>query len=391
MDQQRTQRSERSERRLLDLDDAPGLDPSEESALDAIRRQLDEEFARAEGIVEVDATPEPRGATEAEPDGGEWTRPRAERHELIEPETRPRIELETRPRRPADGARRMRGLSERPERPRSTPDDERVARAARERWATTWARPERLRDERPAPVPPPRNVREPADSFPVRRIPPSWRPVEPPEPDPPTSRPGVFLSIGLVAGLAGGAAGALLTVLLVTGTSFDDMQQSWARVVGAARDSGLADLAAKVTDRVSPPDARDREPRASVDRSGPPPASTPRRGPVTTAEISEATESGTPRAESAASIELRGLISAGRDAYVRRDYAMAERLFAQAVERSTADGLLRYHHAIALMGLGRFSEARSQFQSALRLGVDGVVADEARRALAQIDTRRRRR
>ena len=102
-------------------------------------------------------------------------------------------------------------------------------------------------------------------------------------------------------------------------------------------------------------------------------------------------ESGTQQPESAASLELRGLVSAGREAYVRRDYAMAERLFAQAVERSSGDGLLRYHHAIALMGLGRFSEARVQFQNALRLGVDSIVADEAQRALAQISTSRRRR
>lgn len=377
MDQQRTQRRDRSERRLLDLDDAPGLDPSEESALDAIRRQLDEEFARAEAITEVDA-PDARDVPEADTHDGAWLGRRAERQEVGEPEPPP-------PRRPADAARRLRGFSERHERPRSTFDDERGARPPRERRVAAAGRPERFREERPA-TPSPRHVRPPADAF-VRRIPPAWRETQPPTPDTPRARPGIFLSIGLAAGLAGGAAGALLTVLLVTGASFDGVQDSWDRVVGAARDSGLVELATQVTDRVSPP--APPEPRAG--QNEPAPVPTARRGPIASADIPEVAEPSPPRAESAASIELRGLVSAGREAYVRRDYAMAERLFAQAVERSTGDGLLRYHHAIALMGLGRFSEARSQFQNALRLGVDSVVTDEAHRALAQIDTRRRRR
>ena len=46
---------------------------------------------------------------------------------------------------------------------------------------------------------------------------------------------------------------------------------------------------------------------------------------------------------------------------------------------------------IALMGLGRFGEARTEFRNALRLGVDRTVADEAQRALAQLDSSRRRR
>jgi hypothetical protein len=132
--------------------------------------------------------------------------------------------------------------------------------------------------------------------------------------------------------------------------------------------------------------------RASRTVSARAPSSAPRRGPVTTSEITDPALS-SPRGTAGAhgSAELRDLVAAGRDAYVRNDYETAELLFGRAVQHSATDGLLRYHHAIALMGLGRFGEARAEFRNALRLGVDGTVADEAQRALAQLDSSRRRR
>ncbi|HJR49860.1 MAG TPA: hypothetical protein VJ794_02075, partial [Gemmatimonadales bacterium] len=81
MDQRRMQPRQLSrERRSLDLDDAPDLDVSEEAALDAIRRQLDAEFAAFETVREAPDTvteqPPARPAgtppTSPEPDPGQW-------------------------------------------------------------------------------------------------------------------------------------------------------------------------------------------------------------------------------------------------------------------------------------------------------------------------------
>jgi len=382
-------------RRLMDLEDAPELDSSDEAALDAIRRQLDEEFGRAEAVPEVADPPEDRGRIIArpEPDGR-----RRERSSPLRTEPRPRPEPEpwTRP----APVTEKRTRADREAMPRPAPDAEMRARPGpardpRERAHPAWARPERFRDERLV-QPASRIVREPAERLAVQRFPSRWRESESPPSPEPRSRRGLFVAIGLTAGLAGGAAGAVLTVLLLTGDRGDPLQTSWGKVVAAARDSGLIEAAAAVKDRalsVDPWDlGRDEtvRPRATPPREAASraPSSTPRRVPVTTSEIPDPVHQS---AGTTGSRELRDLVAAGRDAYVRRDYATAELLFARAVERSLSDGLLRYHHAIALMGLGRFAEARTEFGYALRLGVEPAVAEEARQALAQLNAGRRRR
>ena len=427
------------ERRRLDLDDAPELDVSEEAALDAIRRQLDAEFAAFETVREAPDTvkeqPPARPAgtaqppTSPEPDPGQW----AARVHLAPADTSapaPGRALESLPEPPvrfvspdtsAAPARRT-GLDPGPEphvrfvpadvsavapptlepvppvHPRTATDAVARARAPglrqppRERQHPGSRRPEPLREQRMG-LAAPRPAREPLERAFAQRLPARWREVPAPpslpdEDDEPKSRGGLLLAIGLAAGLAGGAAGALLTVVLVMGDRSDRLQDSWNLLVTAARDSGLAAVAATVTGGHDEPDAA----RASRTVSARAPSSAPRRGPVTTSEITDPALS-SPRGTAGAhgSAELRDLVAAGRDAYVRNDYETAELLFGRAVQHSATDGLLRYHHAIALMGLGRFGEARAEFRNALRLGVDGTVADEAQRALAQLDSSRRRR
>lgn len=406
MDQRRTQHRQPWKRRLLDLDDAPELDPGEETALEAIRRQLDEEFDGIDAAAVIPPPPldPPVPSTiktvHGPPPGGDRTVDTADEEDLRRPQVRPPAERDA----PPEPERRSRPAPESPAPTRAMrerdsvsrrrlDDDDGPARGLRERQPPSWARPERSRPERPLP-PPSRVAREPTNRFTAQRVPLQWREVQSPAlDDEPESQRGLLVAIGVAAGLAGGAAGALLTVLLVTGGHSDALQRSWGTVVAAARDSGLVDMAETVRDRTRSADPAASAPQAPA-RPAPatpaPTASPSRRGAVTTSEIPGPVERSA-RTESAASLELRSLVNAGRDAYVRQDYEMAERLFSQAVERSASDGLLRYHQAIALMGLGRFGEARVQFQNALRLGVDPMVADEAQRALAQLSTSRRRR
>ena len=106
----------------------------------------------------------------------------------------------------------------------------------------------------------PRPPREPLERAFAQRLPARWReaPVPPPLPDEddePRSRRGLLLTMVLVAGLAGGAAGALLTVVLLMGNRSGPFQDSWDMLVRAARDSGLAGVAATVTGRSDELDA----------------------------------------------------------------------------------------------------------------------------------------
>jgi hypothetical protein len=417
------------EQRRLDLDDAPELDSSEEAAIEAIRRQLDAEFAAVEAVREAPdpvpdqpvtrPEPEPRHRpalvrfvppADTSPAAGKALESPPEPHaRFVPPDTsaastrRTGLEAGAEPHvrfLPPDVSAAAPPTTVEPAPavpPRAVPDGLVRARPAgprqppRERQHPGPRRPESLREQRMG-LAAPRPPRESLERAFAQRLPARWReaPVPlplPDEDDEPTSRRGLLLTMGLAAGLAGGAAGALLTVVLLMGNRSDPFQDSWDMLVTAARDSGLAGVAATVTGRSDELDAE----RASRTASARPASPAPRRGPVTTSEITDPAQPGQGVRSTPGSTQLRDLVAAGRDAYVRNDYETAELLFAQAVQHSATDGLLRYHHAIALMGLGRFSEARAEFRNALRLGVDSTVADEAQRALAQLNTGRRRR
>jgi clan AA aspartic protease (TIGR02281 family) len=75
------------------------------------------------------------------------------------------------------------------------------------------------------------------------------------------------------------------------------------------------------------------------------------------------------------------LNEAGKAAYLRGDYAAAERLFSQAVARSPVVPEFHYHRAVALTQLGRWREAVEEHEATLRLGPDPALARAVREAL----------
>ena len=75
------------------------------------------------------------------------------------------------------------------------------------------------------------------------------------------------------------------------------------------------------------------------------------------------------------------LDQAGRSAYERGDYAAAERAFGDAIAKSPADAVLRYHRASALMQLGRWDDAVAEYERVLRLRPSAEVATATRGAL----------
>jgi clan AA aspartic protease (TIGR02281 family) len=78
---------------------------------------------------------------------------------------------------------------------------------------------------------------------------------------------------------------------------------------------------------------------------------------------------------------------AGKAAYARGDYAVAERLFARAIERQPREPLFHYHRAIALTRLERWREAVQAYQAALALTPSADLAAAATdgiRALAPL-------
>jgi clan AA aspartic protease (TIGR02281 family) len=76
-----------------------------------------------------------------------------------------------------------------------------------------------------------------------------------------------------------------------------------------------------------------------------------------------------------------GLDQAGRAAYERGDYVAAERAFAEAIAKSPADALLRYHRGAALMQLGRWDDAVAEYERVLKLRPTAEVASASRGAL----------
>ncbi len=71
----------------------------------------------------------------------------------------------------------------------------------------------------------------------------------------------------------------------------------------------------------------------------------------------------------------------GKAAYLRGDYAAAERSFRQAVARSPRVPEFHYHRAVALTQLGRWREAVEEHEATLRLGPEPALARAAREAL----------
>lgn len=78
------------------------------------------------------------------------------------------------------------------------------------------------------------------------------------------------------------------------------------------------------------------------------------------------------------------LNEAGKAAYQRGEYAEAERLFSQALARTPNDPLLHYHRGAALTRLGRLQEAKTAYETALRLNPPPAVATAAREGLRAI-------
>jgi clan AA aspartic protease (TIGR02281 family) len=75
------------------------------------------------------------------------------------------------------------------------------------------------------------------------------------------------------------------------------------------------------------------------------------------------------------------LNEAGKAAYVRGDYAEAERLFGVAAKQSPGDPILHYHRAAALTRLGRWTEAAEAYSTMLRLDPSSAIAGAARESL----------
>src|SRR5258707_6849383 len=75
------------------------------------------------------------------------------------------------------------------------------------------------------------------------------------------------------------------------------------------------------------------------------------------------------------------LNEAGKAAYAKGDFALAERLFSQALVQAPDEPLLHYHRGIALMRLSRWREASTAFEAALRLNPPRDIALAAREGL----------
>lgn len=72
-------------------------------------------------------------------------------------------------------------------------------------------------------------------------------------------------------------------------------------------------------------------------------------------------------ARGAGAVTIEDPNEAGKAAYARGDYTMAERLFAQAIKRQPREPLFHYHRAIALTRLERWREAVQAYEATLAL------------------------
>jgi clan AA aspartic protease (TIGR02281 family) len=72
-------------------------------------------------------------------------------------------------------------------------------------------------------------------------------------------------------------------------------------------------------------------------------------------------------ASGAGAVTIEDLNEAGKAAYARGDYTMAESLFAQAIKRQPREPLFHYHRAIALTRLERWREAVQAYEATLAL------------------------
>jgi len=79
------------------------------------------------------------------------------------------------------------------------------------------------------------------------------------------------------------------------------------------------------------------------------------------------------------------LNEAGKAAYATGDFAIAERLFSQALVQAPDEPLLHYHRGITLMRLSRWREASTAFEAALRLNPPRDVALAARAGLHSLE------
>ena len=96
-------------------------------------------------------------------------------------------------------------------------------------------------------------------------------------------------------------------------------------------------------------------------------------------------------ARSASATVVDDLNEAGKAAYGRGDYAEAERLFARAIEQQPRRALLHYHHAVALMQLGRWHQASRAYETVLLLSPPADIAAASRNGLRELTPLLRRR
>jgi clan AA aspartic protease (TIGR02281 family) len=85
-----------------------------------------------------------------------------------------------------------------------------------------------------------------------------------------------------------------------------------------------------------------------------------------------------------AGADAERLNRAGKAAYQRGDFVLAERLFSQALVQAPSDPLLHYHRGVALTRLERWHEAAAAYNEALRLGPPPDIARAAAAGLRSV-------
>jgi clan AA aspartic protease (TIGR02281 family) len=85
-----------------------------------------------------------------------------------------------------------------------------------------------------------------------------------------------------------------------------------------------------------------------------------------------------------ASADVSKLNDAGKAAYARGDFAVAERFFREAIRGAPEEPILHYHLAVVLTRLGRWKEAQEAYERTLALGPPSSVAGAAREGLGSV-------